>query len=251
MQILHLPNRHPLRLANPLPPHHHLLLLDGKLLQLFPQCCFDPLPNLHVVLRHHAHRVAGFTRASRSSDAVDVGFAVGGEVEVDDDIDGGDVETTGGDVGGNEDVAAAGTEFTESAEAGGLRELAVQGDSAEAEGAQEDCDSLCFVYGTGEDDGGLASELVEQVDEVEVLVLVGEEEVVLKQIGDSLVFVRGNGDAEGVGEGGALEGFNLRGHGCGEEVGVPFAREDFEDFVEDGAEVEVEEAVGFVHNEVF
>lgn len=51
-----------------------------------------------------------------------------------------------------------------------------------------------------------------------------------------------------MGEGGALEGFDFGGHGCGEEVGATVFGQDFEDLVEDGAEVEVEEAVGFVHD---
>ena len=127
----------------------------------------------------------------------------------------------------------------------------MQRDGAEAEGAEEDGEALGFVDGAGEDDGGLAGEFVEEVDEVDVLVLVGEEEVGLEEGGDGLVFVCGDGDAERAGERGALEGFDFRRHGCGEEVGAAFAWEDFEDLVEDRTEVEVEESVGFVHDQVF
>ena len=49
-----------------------------------------------------------------------------------------------------------------------------------------------------------------------------------------------------------MKGFHFAGHGGGEQVGASLlAWEDFEDLVEDGAEIEVEEAVGFVHDEVF
>ena len=107
---------------------------------------------------------------------------------------------------------------------------------------------MCFVYGAGKDDGRLAGELVEKIDEVEVLVFVGEEEIGLEEGGDCLVFVCRYGNAEGVGEGGALKGFHFGGHGCGEEVSASFFREDFEDFVEDGTEVQIQETVCFVHD---
>ena len=68
----------------------------------------------------------------------------------------------------------------------------MQGNSAETEGAKENGDALGFVDGAGEDNGGLAGEFVEQVDEIEVLVFVGEEEVILEQVCDGLVFVCGD-----------------------------------------------------------
>lgn len=62
-------------------------------------------------------------------------------------------------------------------------------DSAESQGSEEDCDPLGLVYGSGEDDGGLAGEFGEEVDEVGVFVFVGDEEVGLEEGGDGLVFV--------------------------------------------------------------
>ena len=171
---------------------------------------------------------------------MDVRLTVGWEVKVDDDVDRGDVKPSRRDVRSDEDVATAGAELAQRAESGGLGQLAVQRDGAEAEGAEEDGDALGFVDGAGEDDGGLAGEFVEQVDEIEVLVLLREEHVRLEEGGDGLVFVRGDGDAEGVLERGALQGFDFGGHGRGEEVGVSIlVREHFEDLVEDRAEVEV------------
>lgn len=66
-----------------------------------------------------------------------------------------------------------------------------------------------FVDGPREHDGGLAGVFVEEVDEVDVFVFVRDEKVTLEQGGDGLVFVAGDGDAERVGEGGALEGFDF------------------------------------------
>ena len=74
-----------------------------------------------------------------------------------------------------------------------------------------------------------------------------EEDVGLEEGGDGLEPGCAYGDAERVGEGGSLEGFHFRGHSCREEKCSSFAREDFEDFVYDGAEIEVQEAIGFVN----
>ncbi len=195
--------------------------------------------------------MARLSRPRRPSHAVDVRLAVGRQVEIQHHVHGGDVEASSGDVRRDEDVSTSGAEFAERAETGRLRELAVQGDGAEAEGAQEDGQALGFVHSAGEDDGGLAGGFVEEVDEVDVLVLVGDEEVGLEQGGYGLVFVGRDGDPQRVRERGALEGFDFGRHRGGEEVGASFAREDFEDLVQDRAEVEVQQPVGFVHDQVF
>lgn len=62
---------------------------------------------------------------------------VAGQVEVEHQVDRGYVEAARGDVRGDEDVARVGFEFVERGEARGLRELAVERDRAEAEGAKE------------------------------------------------------------------------------------------------------------------
>ena len=49
---------------------------------------------------------------------------------------------------------------------------------------------------------------------------------------DGLVRGTGDADADGVLEGGSLEGFDFRGHGCAEEVGVSvFPWENLQDLV--------------------
>ncbi|PWI63938.1 hypothetical protein PCL_02569 [Purpureocillium lilacinum] len=54
---------------------------------------------------------------SLSADTVDIRFGVGGQVVVEHHVDLGDVETAGGDVGGDGYVAGAGAELVEGAEA--------------------------------------------------------------------------------------------------------------------------------------
>ena len=65
----------------------------------------------------------------------------------------------------------------------------------------------------------------------------GDEAVALEEGGDGLVFVRADGDAERVGKRRSLETLDFRRHRSGKEIGAAFAREDFEDLGDDGAEV--------------
>ena len=110
-------------------------------------------------------------------------------------------------------------------------------DGAETKRAEEDGDALGFVHGAGEDDGSMAEVLVDEMHEVDVFVLVGDEDVLLDEGEDGLVRVGGDADAEGVVERGSLEGFHFGGHGGAEEVCVsPFSRQDFEDLVKDGSD---------------
>lgn len=90
------------------------------------------------------------------------------------------------------------------------------------------------------------------MDEVKVLVLMREEEVALQQCGDDLMRRTRYAHTHGALESGALQALDFGAHGCGVEVGASsFTWYHFEDLVDDGAEVEVEEAVGFVEDEVF
>ena len=75
-----------------------------------------------------------------------------GEVEVEDYVHRGYVQTSSRDVRGDEDVSASCAELAQRAQSGRLRQLAMKRDSAVAEGAQQDGHSLSFVDGAGEDD---------------------------------------------------------------------------------------------------
>lgn len=250
MQILHFVPRVPLRLLHSRLKHHHLILDILIFILLHPQRRFDPQPDLHIILRDDTNRMARLPRTRRTSHTMDVRLAIRGEVVVKHDIDGRNIKTTRRNIGSDEDLTRSSTELVEGSQTRGLRQLAVQRDSAEAEGTQEDGEALRLVHSAGEDDGGLAGKVVEEIDEVSVLVGVGDEEIALEEGGDGLVLVGADLDAQRVAEGGALETLDFGGHGGREEVGAALTGEDFENFVEDGAEVEVEETVGFVHDEI-
>ena len=55
-------------------------------------------------------------------------------------------------------------------------------------------------------------------------------------------------DANRIGQTGTLQLLHLRGHCRREEVGRTLSRNDFEDFVDDRAEVHIQQSVGFVHD---
>lgn len=105
MHILHLLDRHSLRLTHTLRQHHGLIPTNHLLIDILSKCVFDALEDLGVVLRYETNCLARFAGTSGTADAMNIGVAVLGEVEIDDEVDGWDVETAGCDVGGDEYVA--------------------------------------------------------------------------------------------------------------------------------------------------
>lgn len=100
--------------------------------------------------------------------------------------------------------------------------------------------------GADKDDGRQAGQGVQQVDEVQVFVLEGDEEVVLQQGRDGLVFPR-DFEFNRVAQGRALQFRDFGRHRCREEVRpTTFARDHFEDLVDHGPKVEVEQSVCLV-----
>ncbi|KAI6777193.1 hypothetical protein HG530_001138 [Fusarium avenaceum] len=66
----------------------HLFLLCWVFLELLAESGFDAL-----------------TSTSGTSDSMDVGLRVLGKVVVEDNVDRGDIQTTGGDIGSNQDIS--------------------------------------------------------------------------------------------------------------------------------------------------
>ncbi|RMZ09757.1 hypothetical protein D0860_04082, partial [Hortaea werneckii] len=82
----------------------------------------DRMHELDVALADEGDGGAVAAGTGGSTHAVDVVVRVAGEVVVDDEADGGDVETAGGDVGGDEDAGGAGAEAREVVGAVGMLE---------------------------------------------------------------------------------------------------------------------------------
>ena len=128
-------------------------------------------------------RVALAAGPAGAADAVDVGLGVGRDVVVDDVADPLDVETAGGDVGGDEDVELARLELVDRALALHLRHVAVDGHRGEATGPQLLGEQLGLVLGADEDDHPLEVLDLEDAGEGVDLLRVGADEVALGGVG--------------------------------------------------------------------
>ena len=94
--------------------------------------------------------LSGATGAART---VNVGFAVVGEVMLHDQLDIGNVQATGGNIGGNQNAGASGTEALERTFALALRQIAVNRLGLETAMNQLECEFVAITFGAGEDDG--------------------------------------------------------------------------------------------------
>mmetsp|Transcript_9965 Transcript_9965/g.21144 ORF Transcript_9965/g.21144 Transcript_9965/m.21144 type:complete len:347 (-) Transcript_9965:242-1282(-) len=208
----------------------------------------DPLVELHVVLTHDRHRTPRTPRARGAPHAVDVVLRVGGELVVDHQVDRGDIEPSARHVRRDENRPLARLELVERGEALGLRELAVERDGGEAERAEHERDPLHGRARRGEDDGGVAGELIAHVREVAVLVLRRHEHVLLDELLDRRV-LGGDLHLHRVAQARALQLLHLGSHRGGEEVCVPLLGRGLQDDVQLLLEVHVEELVGLVEHE--
>lgn len=228
----------------------HDFLLFGRVLdELLAQGSLYALVEFDIVLRNHANGHTGFTSSGSTADSVNICLGILGQIVVEDDVDLGDIQTTSSNIRSYQDIASARAELVERAQTRRLRELAVEGDGAEAQRAEENGDSLRLDDGAAKDDARLACEFVDKVDEVGVLFHMGDEHVVLEEGRDGLVFVGGDADADGVAEGCALQRLDLGAHGGGEEERPALARHKLEDLVDARAKVHVEKTIGLVHDE--
>ena len=106
------------------------------LLHRLAGCLLDGTQQVLLARRHEQDRVAGTACAAGAADAVDVGLGVVRDVVVDHVADALDVEAAGGDVGGDQDVDLAVAQGLDRALTLLLRDVAVDGGSLEAAGAQ-------------------------------------------------------------------------------------------------------------------
>mmetsp|Transcript_18611 Transcript_18611/g.57219 ORF Transcript_18611/g.57219 Transcript_18611/m.57219 type:complete len:249 (-) Transcript_18611:1117-1863(-) len=83
------------------------VLVDGVGRELGADEVFEALVELDVVLGHEGDGAALLAGASGAADAMDVFFAVRGDVVIQDEVDRGNVEAATGDVGGDEDAAGS------------------------------------------------------------------------------------------------------------------------------------------------
>ena len=209
-----------------------------------------------------AQQAAFFTIAERdcnafgagargAADAMDVSLGHVRQVEVDDVANAVDVDTAGGDVGGDQDAGAARAEGVQGVDALALAFVAVDGradNSCTIEGAN---DLVGSVLGAGEDQDAVHVLVVaQQFDQQGTLGAVVDVDDALGNFfhGGGL---RGDADADRVLQQIAGKGANFLRHGGREEQVLTLARQIRDQLADVVDEAHVEHAVGFVEDEDF
>lgn len=195
--------------------------------------------------RDGASAAAGATGAAY---AVDVIFDVVGEVVVENDFDIFDVDAAGGDVSGDEEFEVGAAEFVHDAVAHGLAHVAVEPVGGVALGVEVVSEVVNHAFGVAEDDAefevvdvdeaGEEFDFEAAIDFVENLFDGGD--------GDGFLF-----DADVLGIAGVFadEIHDRARQGGGEENGLAFGGDGFEDEIDIVAEAHVEHDVGFVEDD--
>ena len=154
---------------------------QAHLLERGPVGLLDRAQQVVLARGDERDRLAAATGAARAADAVHVGLGVGGDVVVDHVADPLDVETAGGDVGGDEDVELALAQLVDGALALHLGDVAVDRRRREPAGAQPLGQVLGGVLGADEDDHPVEVLDLEDAGEGVELLRVRDLEVALRR----------------------------------------------------------------------
>ncbi|KAL3295314.1 ATP-dependent RNA helicase dbp4 [Colletotrichum asianum] len=226
-----------------------LALLDGDLVDghLLGLEALDHASLLAGVEEEHGLAVA--LVAGRAADAVDVGVGVLGAVDLDDPVDGGEVDAARDDVGGEEaGVVRLGEAFRDlhALQLLLLAEEVEEGDTGlqVSEGLVGEADLL--AGGEEDDDLGAEVGLDEAVEGVELLGERGDDVVLLQVLRGGLLV---DGDVLGFLEGEAGEVGDLLALGGAEEEGLAGLGQVLDEGVDGGLEAHVHDAVGLVEDE--
>ena len=181
---------------------------------------------------HERDRHTLGTETTGTTDAVHVGVGISGEVVVDHDVDVLDVDTAGAQVGRDEDAGVVRLEVVEhlgTAAAATVAvlslDLPVEGSGREGGFAEHGVQFVSAVGGVNEDDHLVELDIVEDLDKLAVLLVLGERGVVLlESVKDELVLLADERDDEGIlhEHGARLRGF--LGEGGGKHHDLLFLR---------------------------
>lgn len=208
-------------------------------------------------LAHHADIVSsdevdGHTLTSETStttDTMDVVLTVGGQIVVDDERDLLDVDTTGKQIGGDEDTGRSGTELLHDNVTLSLVHVTVHGGDGEVTSSELVGEPVDLPAGVAEDDGlGDSDGLVQVREGVElpVLLLNGNVEL-LDTFESQLVLLDQDADRVAHELGGDLE--DVLGHGGGQENDLGGLGQKLEDVVDLLGETARQHLVGLVEDE--
>lgn len=206
---------------------------------------FDGFQVLFVNLGDECDGVAFFPCSSGSADAVDVAFGVAGNVVVDDVGDVVNVQSSGRDVGGDEDAVPSAVEVFDDAVASCLAESGVDAAASVASLVEDVAESFGPVFGVDENHDFAVLCFFEDFEQLAEFLFSVNADDFLSDVFDGYfvglqqqvfwvvhVFLR---DVD-----------NFFRHGCGEEKGLPLFGHDVQDFGHVVDEAHVEHAVCFV-----
>jgi len=103
--VAHLDSSLSLRFHDTVVEDQAVFVLDWVFHELLPNQALDLLKDFHIVLSHQSHSFASFASSCSSSNAMNVVFGVPWDVEVDDDVDRRNIETTRSNISGDQDVS--------------------------------------------------------------------------------------------------------------------------------------------------
>jgi hypothetical protein len=208
-------------------------------------------------LTHHADILGGdevdgntlTTETTTTTDTVDVVLAVGGEIVVDDQGNLLDIDTTGEEIGGDQDTRRAGAELLHDQITLGLVHVTVHGGDGEVTGSELVGEPVDLSASVAEDDSlGDGDGLVQIREGVELpLLLLNGNVELLDTLKGKLVLL--DQDTDGVTHelGGDLK--NVLGHGSGEQNDLGGLRKELEDIVDLLGETTRKHLIGLVEDE--
>ena len=126
---------------------------------------FELADHVSIIRCNQSERVACAFRATSSSDSVNVGIGGIRHVEVDDMRNAFDIESAGGDIGGDHDVKVSAFETVQRVLALSLRAIAVQAGNLMSLACNLACDLVCAVFGAREDQYRLGISLIEYLQQ--------------------------------------------------------------------------------------
>ena len=226
----------------------------GKVFQLHPLnfCADEAFDGADVVDffgGENGDGVADLEGAAGAADAVDVVFGMLGDIIIDHVRNAGDVEASGGDIGGDEDFILATFEAGEGVFAFALGAIGVEDGDGMLEIFELVGHAVGHHFGARKDDRAIELGVFEESDEELKFLIFGDG---VKGVGDRL----GGGAALadfhlfGIGEEPFGHGLEFRRKGGGEEESLAGFGESIDDAADLGEEAHIEHAIDFIEDEV-
>jgi len=163
----------------------HLVLIKSNFLELLAGVLLDGENQLDVVLGDDGDRLAAPSSSGRPTHPVHIVLGALGHIEVDNQLNTGDVKAPGSDVSSYKVLALIGLELEDVVGSDALAQLTVDEGHLELQLSEEEGQEVAVLAGGGEDDALLVLlelKLLEDVEQVGLLHALGDQDEVLRQL---------------------------------------------------------------------